>query len=89
MAADGDGIAVGIQTLIKRLHESGRLQSIDQQRGKLKVRRIIDGRRLEVLHLPADVLARSLTEKTGPIGPSTGAKNDLSGVLTRYEDSLR
>jgi hypothetical protein len=56
MAADGDGIAVGVQTLIKRLHESGRLKSVDGQRGKLKVRLTIEGSRLEVLHLPADVL---------------------------------
>ncbi|MGD0291472.1 MAG: hypothetical protein ABSC63_17715, partial [Candidatus Binataceae bacterium] len=54
MAADGDGIAVGVLNLVKRFHETGRLQSIDQQRRKLKVRRMIDGRRLEVLHLPAD-----------------------------------
>jgi hypothetical protein len=46
--------AIGVQTLIKRLHESGRLKSVDERRGKLRVRRMIDGRRLEVLHLPAD-----------------------------------
>ena len=77
MANNGDGIAVGVQTLVKRLHESGRLKSVDERRGKLKVRRIIDGSRLEILHLPADVLEHSVAEKTGPIGPSTGAKNDL------------
>jgi hypothetical protein len=64
------------KTLIKRLHESGRLKSIDERRGKLRVRRMIDGRRLEVLHLSANVLEHSIVEKTGPIGPSTGAKND-------------
>ena len=62
-AAGVDGIAVGIQTLIKRLHESGRLKSIDERREKLKIRRVIDGRRLEVLHLPADVLEHSIVEK--------------------------
>jgi hypothetical protein len=51
MVTDGDGIAVGIQTLIKRLHETGRLNSIDERRGKLRVRRVIGGARLEVLHL--------------------------------------
>jgi hypothetical protein len=75
-AAGVDGLAVGIQTLIKRLHESGRLKSIDERREKLKIRRVIDGRRLEVLHLPDNVLEHSIVEKTGPIGPSTGAKND-------------
>ena len=77
MANNGDGITVGVQTLVKRLHESGRLKSVDERRGKLKVRRIIGGSRLEILHLPADVLEHSVAEKTGPIGPLTGAKNDL------------
>jgi hypothetical protein len=54
MAADGDGIAVGILTLVKRLHEGGWLKSVDERRGRLKVRRVIDGRRLEVLHLHAN-----------------------------------
>ena len=75
----GDGIAVGIPTLIKRLHEGGRLQSIDQRRGRLKVRRMIDGRRMEVLHLRTSFLEHPIAGKSGPIGPSTGAKNDLSG----------
>jgi hypothetical protein len=62
-AAGVDGLAVGSQTLIKRLHESGRLKSIDERRQKLKIRRVVDGRRLEVLHLPADVLEHSIVEK--------------------------
>jgi hypothetical protein len=77
MAANGDGIAMGVQSLVKRLHEAGRLKSVDERRGKLKVRRVIDGSRLEILHLPADVLELSIPGKTGPIGPLTGAKNDL------------
>jgi len=68
-AAGVDGIAVGIQTLIKRLHESGRLKSIDEKREKLKIRRVIDGRRLEVLHLPAEVLEHSIVEKNRPNRP--------------------
>jgi hypothetical protein len=79
MAANDDGIVVGVQILVKRLHEGGWLKSIDERRGKLKVRRMIDGRRLEVLHLPANVLERSLTEKTSPIGPTTRTKNGLPG----------
>ena len=77
MAADGNGMAVGVQTLVKRLHQSGRLKSVDERRGKLRVRHIIGSARQEVLHLPADVLQPSVAEKTGPIGPSTGAKNGL------------
>jgi hypothetical protein len=72
MAADGDGIVVGVQTLVKRLHESGRLKSVDERRGKLKVRRILGGRRREVLHLHAGVLKYLVAEKSGPIGPLLG-----------------
>jgi hypothetical protein len=78
MASDRDAIAIGVQTLVKRLHE-GCLKTIAGQRGKLKVRRLIVGRPLEVLHLPADALEHSVAEKTGLIGPSTGAKNNLAG----------
>jgi hypothetical protein len=76
VAADGDGIAVGIPALTKRLHEGGRLQSIDQRRGRLKVRRMIDGRRMEVLHLRTDLLEHPIAGKSGPIGPLTGAMRD-------------
>jgi hypothetical protein len=63
MAADGNGIAVGVLNLVKRLHEDGWLKSVDERRGKLRVRRIIGGSRLEVLHLPADVLEHSIVGK--------------------------
>ena len=79
MAANGDGIVVGVQTLVKRLHEGGWLKSVDERRGKLKVRRSLSGSRLEVLHLPADALELSIVEKSGPIGPSKGEENDLPG----------
>jgi hypothetical protein len=52
------------------------LQSIDQRRGRLKVRRMIDGRRLEVLHLRINLLEHPIAEKSGPIGPLTGAMRD-------------
>jgi hypothetical protein len=72
--ADGNGVAVGVQPMVTRLHKSGRLKSVDRRRGKLRVRRMIDGRRLEVLHLPGDVLEPSVAEKTGPIGPLAGGE---------------
>jgi len=60
----------GIQTLIKRLHQSGRRKSIDERRETAQnPRRVIDGRRLEVLHLPADVLEHSIVKKNRPNRP--------------------
>jgi hypothetical protein len=44
-------------------------QSIDERREKLKIRRMIDGTRLEVLHLPADVLEHSIVGKNRPNRP--------------------
>ena len=76
IVTDDDGLSVGVSALIKRFHETGRLQSTDQRRRKLKIRRMIDGRRLEILHLPGDALELSIVKKSGPIGPSTGTKND-------------
>jgi hypothetical protein len=47
----GEVFAVSEQTLRKRLREKGLLASVDQPRGTLTVRRIIDGSSREVLHL--------------------------------------
>ena len=61
--AGHQGLAVGAQTLVKRLHEAGLLKSTDQLRHKLKVRRVIEGGRREVLHLDVQLLQPALTEK--------------------------
>jgi hypothetical protein len=50
---------------------------------------MIEGERLEVLHLHADVLELSLAEKTGPIGPLIGAKNDPARFSLKRADWLR
>jgi hypothetical protein len=34
MVTDGDGLSVGVSALIKRFHETGWLQSIDQRFGQ-------------------------------------------------------
>jgi hypothetical protein len=49
--------------MVKRQHETGRLKSIDERREKLKIRCVLDGKRLEVLHLHADALEHSLRKK--------------------------
>ncbi len=47
----GEVFVVSEQTLRKRLREKGLLASVDQPRGTLTVRRIIDGSSREVLHM--------------------------------------
>jgi hypothetical protein len=52
----GDSIPLTTKTLHKRLHERGLLQATDQSRGTLSVRRMLEGRRREVLYLRAETL---------------------------------
>lgn len=67
MSADGDGIGVSAQTLRKRLHQASYLASTDPNRKTLKVRKMIEGRRQDVLHLHARALGLSTSEK--PVQP--------------------
>lgn len=62
-AATGDAMGIGPRTLTKRLQQRGMLASIDEARGRLTVRKTLQGTRREVLHLKAgsvvDVVAAS------------------------------
>jgi hypothetical protein len=49
--AGGEPLTVSSKTLHKRLKERGLLASTDRQRGRLVVRRTLEGHRREVLHL--------------------------------------
>ena len=66
---DGDGIAVTVQTLTRRLHQAGLLKTTDLDRGKLRVRRMIEGVRRDMLHLDTEVLGSHAPEEIGPTGP--------------------
>ena len=70
--AVGDGIAVSEQTLKKRLKDKGLLASTEPERGRLTVRKTLEGTRREVLHLRAKALM--------PREPSQ------SSQATRYTD---
>jgi hypothetical protein len=52
----GDPLAVQPKTLHRRLAQAGLLQSVDEARGRLTVRRTLGGARRYVLHLSASVL---------------------------------
>jgi hypothetical protein len=53
----GDGLPIAPRTLRKRMKERGLLASTDPEREVLTVRRTLDGRRREVLHLQARCLS--------------------------------
>jgi hypothetical protein len=66
----GDPIAVGQGTLLKRLHERHLLAGTDTRPGHLKVRRTIAGVRRAVLYLRAEqVIGADAGGPTGPGGP--------------------
>lgn len=73
----GDAIEVTLTTLRRRLRERGYLASIDVRGGKnrLEVRRMVEGARRSLLHLPASVLS---PPESGPSGPSEdgGSQSD-------------
>ncbi len=78
----GEPIAVGSKTLHKRLHEKAMLSSTEKERGTLTVRRTLDGKRREVLHLRASL---SLFEAE----PDQSAQHDdddptIAGRLGRF-----
>jgi hypothetical protein len=56
-AHDGDPLVVSSTTLIKRLKEKGLLASVDGNRGTNKVRRTIQGSKLNVIHLRLSALS--------------------------------
>jgi hypothetical protein len=67
----GDSLAVGRETLHKRLHERRLLASVDERRGKLLVRRSLGGGRPYVLHLRAALVLQGADGgPTGPGGPN-------------------
>jgi hypothetical protein len=52
----GDPITISSQTLAKRLNERGYLLTTDTERGRLRIRKRIDGERRSVLHLHTNSL---------------------------------
>jgi hypothetical protein len=84
MAINGDGIVVGLQTLVKRLHESGSLKSADERRGKLKIRRMkmADGQRSFVwLQISSGVSS----QKAHPLGTRRPRRGQRLRVLGRAQ----
>ena len=78
----GETIPTGRQTLHKRLHEHGLLASTDHEsRGRLTVRRTLQGKRRTVLHLHPDTLTADSPEHPNqpnhtPPRPATPASTE-------------
>ena len=60
MASGANDLDVGVQSLRKRLHEAGFLKTTgygSERRQTLMVRRLVEGRRIEVLHTRSDIFS--------------------------------
>lgn len=67
-----DPLAIQPRTLRSRLHQRGLLVSIEDDRHRLTIRRVLDGKRRAVLHLAACVL----DGVSQPSQPAHGERND-------------
>src|SRR5215207_2417306 len=62
----GDALTISSKTLRRRLHERGLLASMDDTRGVLTVRRVLDGSRRNVLHTSSNLLSTPSTRPDQP-----------------------
>jgi len=76
MSPDGDGLLVSSRTLHRRLKERGFLASVDEQRDRVLVRRVLDGVRREVLHLPAAVITMGPSQTSQPVLTDRNSQED-------------
>lgn len=79
-AATGDTISIGTKTLTKRLHERGMLASTDEARGRLTVRKTLQGSRRDVLHLKAAAVVDVVQSATAKPLPVNGTVQPIAGV---------
>jgi hypothetical protein len=78
----GDGLPVSPRTLRKRLSERGLLASTDSNRDVLTIRKTLDGRRREVLHLRADCLSATQPDQPDQSGGSAERNGRVSGQVS-------
>jgi len=76
----GDQLTVTERTLRKRLDEGGLLLAVDKKRQVLTVRKVVGGRRREVLHLPSDFLSAPSTEPDQPDHGHDIPRNNTTSV---------
>src|SRR5829696_6074285 len=87
----GDALTVSGWTLRRRLHERGLLASMDDTRGVLTVRRVLDGSRRNVLHTSSNLLSTPSTRHHQPDQqePLFHAENQANGRVGQVLDKGR
>ena len=78
---DGEGITISVGTLNKRLKEKGMLASVDEKRGKILIRRTLESKRRDVLHLKLSALIPEIEAQQAHLAPDPhlGAKKEVLG----------
>jgi hypothetical protein len=79
-------LAVGDLTLRRRLNEKGLLATTDKERGKLTVRKTLQGSRREVLHIVWTEASVTASEAAAGNGPETNVPNGEEGPKPRVEN---
>jgi hypothetical protein len=67
--AQGDSLSVASQTLRRRLKEKGFLASWDEARETATVRRTLEGKQHQVLHVHTNIFSEALSPPTKPDKP--------------------
>jgi hypothetical protein len=76
----GDGLAISAVTLVRRLAEKGFLVTTDSKRKSLLIRRVIEGERRYVVHLPLEAIYPSEDLPNSPTDAEVnGAAEDDEG----------
>jgi hypothetical protein len=75
----GDSLTVSASTLRRRLNEHGLLASTDAAREVLTIRRTLEGRRREVIHLQAASLLRREPDQPDQLKENTGKNGQVAG----------
>jgi hypothetical protein len=76
----GDQLTITGGTLRKRLHDRGLLLAVDKKRQVLTVRKVVGGRRREVLHLPSNFLSAPTSEPDQPDHGHEIPRNDTTSA---------
>jgi hypothetical protein len=91
-AEQGDSFAVQKATLTKRLHEQGMLVACEEARETRTVRKMINGRRISVLHIRSDALSVPVESPTNPTteaetnGEESGFGDRADGPVQQADD---
>jgi hypothetical protein len=81
----GNELPVSARTLRKRLKERGLLASTDSEREVLTVRRTLEGKRREVLHLRTSLLWAEKPDQPDQHAPTTGPPGTCAGQVSEVD----